>query len=52
MISHKNLMLSAMQGFISGVLNRAVAPVSSSAMPSSTDFVLIPSGVRAAPAVF
>ena len=29
MISHKNLMYSTIQGFISGALNRAVAPVSS-----------------------
>ena len=28
MISHKNVMISAMQGIIAGTLNRAVAPVS------------------------
>ena len=30
MISHKNIMVSAMQGIIGGMLNRAVAPVSPS----------------------
>ena len=29
MISHKNVMVSAMQGFITGALNKAVAPVCS-----------------------
>jgi hypothetical protein len=33
MISHKNIMVSAMQGFIGGTLNRAVAPVSFSTSP-------------------
>jgi len=33
MMSHRNIMFSAMQGFIVGELNEAVAPVSSSLNP-------------------
>jgi len=35
MISHKNIVFSAMQGFITGMLNKAVAPVGSSLNPLS-----------------
>ena len=33
MVSHKNMMFSAMQGFVAGALNTAVTPVSSSPKP-------------------
>ena len=36
MISHKNMMFSAIQWFVTGALNKAVAPVSSSPEPNLT----------------
>ena len=41
MISHKNIMFSAMQGFIVGALNKAVAPVGSSPSLIATAFELM-----------
>ena len=39
MISHKNMMFSAIQGFVTGALNKAVAPVSSSPEPNLTAYL-------------
>lgn len=40
MISHKNIMFSAMQGFVAGALNKAVAPVSPPLEPDPPAFTL------------
>ena len=51
MISHKNMMFSALQGFVTGALNKAVAPVSSSSEPDLTAYLTSFTGFVPAPTI-
>ena len=51
MISHKNMMFSALQGFVTGALNKAVAPVSSSPEPDLTAYLTSFTGFVPAPTI-
>ena len=51
MISHKNMMFSALQGFVTGALNKAVAPVSSSPELDLTAYLTSFTGFVPAPTI-